>query len=671
MPESDVFFVKLTQSMGRAFGSLARGAKFTQEQQEQINFLGLPITAEQFYGTFYGLFILAIIVGSAVGALVYLFLPIDYYLKLAIAVFAVIGPIVGALFYGAYPGQAVKRERVLAIAYIPEIINYMVMSMRLNPNIERAVEFAASHGRGKIAEDFKKLVYDVQIGKYLSVEEGLDELAFRWGEYSDDFKHALLLIRGSLLETNEAKRVDLLEKASADVLEGSKEKMDFYARGLHQPTVYLYYFGILLPLLLAIVLPIGGSIVQLQITRPEYLFFIYCIAIPAFLYWFGSNILGSRPPTYVPPEIPENYPGLSPKGWFKIGGLRLPYIPLAIIVLLGVVLAGWFYDQSQLQALRSDPAVSFNETIGRIPHLKGVYSDSGFFIGQGTLFGILIGVSFAISIYLFGRFYERKKIQDDIRGMEKEFKDAMYVLASRLGENRPMEEALRHAIEFLPKSRIAKNIFQKILDNISMLSMTMDAAIFDDTYGALKNVPSQIIRGGMRVLVDSVELGVNVAAKSLIQLSLQIRNAQKVDEALRRLLEDVTTMLKTMAVFVAPIVLAVVAGMQRIIINSLSASCGSQAATQGAGVSGNVGFGTAGNVFCNKEVLAAAADPATFAFIMGIYVMEIVIILTYFNSQIEDANNKLHTWTSIAYSLPIAVLIYAIVSILVTSSLLA
>ena len=111
--------------------------------------------------------------------------------------------------------------------------------------------------------------------------------------------------------------------------------------------------------------------------------------------------------------------------------------------------------------------------------------------------------------------------------METEFKDAIYILASRLGENRPMEDALRHAIEFLPKSGVAKNIFKRILENITMLGMTLDAAIFDKNYGAIKFLPSDVIQSGMRLMVDSVQLGVNVAARSLINLSLQIRNTQK------------------------------------------------------------------------------------------------------------------------------------------------
>ncbi len=292
-----------------------------------------------------------------------------------------------------------------------------------------------------------------------------------------------------------------------------------------------------------------------------------------------------------------------------------------------------------------------------------------------SIFGILVGFSLATSIFLFGKYSSRKRVQDEIRGMEAEFKDAMYVLASRLGENRPMEDALRHAIDFLPKSAVANRIFRRILDNVTQLGMTIDSAIFDRNYGAIRDVPSEVIRGGMRILVDSVELGVNVAAVSIINLAMQIRNAQKIDEMLKRLLEDVTTMLKTMGTFIAPIVLAVVTSLQRIILSSLTGNCGDESAgalAQGAtslpGVGGGLGGSGIQQLFCNIDP-KTAVGPGEFTLVMGVYVIEVVVLLTYFNAQIEDSNNELHTMMSIAKALPIAVILFSAVAYFASSFL--
>ncbi|PIT85475.1 hypothetical protein COU36_03020 [Candidatus Micrarchaeota archaeon CG10_big_fil_rev_8_21_14_0_10_59_7] len=701
-------FVKVTYSLAKIFKSFGRGAKFTPEQADMFGFLGWDVTAEQFYAAYKGLFMGGIAIGAVLASLVYLLVPIDEMLKMGLAGVFLLLPIGASYFYLKYPHGAVEREKMLALAYIPEIVNYLTMSMRLTPNLEKAVQFAANHGRGKIAEDMKKIVWDVQIGRYASIEEGLDELAYKWGGYNEEFKHALMLIRASLLEGNKERREELLEKAGDDVLEGTKEKMDMYARKLHQPTVYLYYFGILLPLLLAIILPIGGSMSGMPLAKAEYMFVAYNLLIPLIVYMFGSNIVAGKPPTYVPPDIPPDFPGLPPRGIAKVFGIGMPFRVFALLIITGFIGIGYMTDQGVTQDAINSVVMPVNNfltdsfgmpivgqegivipgTLGQIPDyavfdeevkklprltmfdnvefLGGTHS---FFIGQFTIFGFLLGVAISVSVYLLGEYSERLRVQTEIRNMESEFKDAMYVLASRMGENKPIEEALRSAVVFLPKSRIAKDVFKRILENITTMGMTLDAAIFDETFGALKNLPSRTIRSGMQFMVDSVELGVNVAAKSLISLSLQLRNAQKIDESLRKLLEDVTTMLSTMSTFVAPIVLAVVSAMQRLIMNSMMGSTATETAEQSVSSAGVQGFGGMTNIFSNKEALENSADPATFVLIMGIYVIEVVTLLTYFNSQIEDTGNKLHTYVSIGKSLPIAVALYCVVVYFASSSL--
>ncbi len=653
------FFVAATRALykqGKRFG-FGKNAKFAPDQQENLEFLNYEISAEEFYGAYFSLALFGVLAGMVVAALIMLGLGgIDENVRIVFAGLCVLVPLAASYLYLTFPANEVEREKKLSLAYIPEIVNYLVMSMRLSPNLEKAVEFAAAHGRGKIAEDLKRVVWEVQLGNYASVEEGLDDLAYRWGDKSDDFKHALMLIRTSLMETDSNKRSDLLEKAGLDVLEGSKEKMDLYARQLHQPTVYLYYFGILLPLMLAIILPIGSSFTGQNIAKPEYLFLLYNVFIPIGIYLFGGNILGNRPPTYVPPDIPEDFPALPPKGKMKLFGSYVPYATIAVAAFLIIASAGYFIDQSTINSI---PSYSLKERLPGLPHIDWLYTEHNQFISYFSLFGILIGVSVAASIYLIGKYGARKAIQDDVRSMETEFKDALYVLASRLGENRPMEDALRHATDFLPKSRIANQIFKRILDNISSLGMTLDAAIFDPAFGAIKNYPSQVIRSGMRIMVDAVDLGVNVAAKSLVSLSMQIRNAQKIDEMLRKLLEDVTLMLGTMATFIAPVVLAVVAALQRMIVNSLAGSCAQQSEVPAQALQGSK-FSGMGNILCKggADAAKANADPLTFTMIMGVYVLEVVVLLTYFNSQIEDTNNDLHTKISIASSLPIAAILF-------------
>ncbi len=707
-----IMFLRVTKFFSKIAPSFGKGAKFTDDQQEAFSFLEWDLNPEEYRAAYFGIMLAGFIIAAFIAGALFFTLygasadSLDQ-IFFFIAGFLILIPVIASYYYYfMYPKSAANREKMLALAYVPEIVNYLSMSLRLTPNLERSVEFAANHGQGKIAEELKGIIWDVQLGRVESVEEALDELAYKWGPYNDDFKQALMLIRASILEADVKKREDLLDKANADVLEGAREKMDLYARNLQQPTVYLYYFGILLPLLLAIILPIGSAFANIPLAKAEYLIIAYNFVLPALVFVFGANIVGSRPPTYVPPDVPANQPGLPPKGTFRMGGILIPGKIVGVLLLLLLVSIGFFTDQGwtqgQVNSLlgRSDAEnnlitipgtlgsvsqfiddASRKEAIAALPHFTFLDNNAialgplvlipkGLFIGQFTIFAFIIGVSLLISLWLLAEYYERKKIQDEIREMEVEFQDALYVLASRLGENKPIEEALRSSVQFLPKSKVGRTVFKRILENITLMGMTLDAAIFDKTFGVVKDLPSRTIRGGLQFILDAVQLGVNVAAKSLISLSMQLRNAQKTDEALRGLLADVTTMLKTMSIFVAPIVLGVVSAMQRIIVNSLSQQGTAQEALpalQNTGVGG--GFTGLTKLFSGSQVLKTTADPASFVLIMGIYVIEVVMILTYFNSQIEDTNNYLRTWVSVAFALPIAAILYCVVVFVSTSTI--
>lgn len=666
-PKADPF-ISLTQTMNKFFKGMGRGAVYTDDQKSLMEFVGYEVSAEEYKTAQMGCIVLGFMV-SAVLVVVGLILSgmtFESPMFLGPTLVGLIVPFMIYFMYSSMPASKAKTEKMLALGYMPEIVNYLIMSMRLTPNLEKAVEFAATHGRGKIAEDLKKIVWDVQIGKYLSVEEALDRLAYNWGAYNEDFKQALMVIRASVLEADTARREALLEKAIADVLEGSKEKMDLYARALHGPTVYLYYFGVLLPLMLAIVVPIGGSFLKkfpIPLNNPLVIGGVYIVALPILIFMMGKMILGGRPPTYEPPEIGEDFPGLPPKGILQFGKIKIPYLPIAILAFVAI-LAGAFYMDYTVNVAEINAGANYAQELAGKPHLEIPFIDWPWkFFGIISLFGAMIGASIAISISIVGKYYARKKIQDEIRGMETEFKDALYVLASRLGENRPIEDAMKQAVEFLPKSKLANRVFRRVLDNIRSMGMTLDEAVFNPTFGAVKDMPSKTIKSGMGILIDAVGLGVNVAAKSLIGLSMQLRNAERIDAMLRNLLSDVTSMLKTMGSFIAPIVLGVVTSLQGIIGSAIAGNPCPEADTTSAAASGPLGGGGGiSGMLCTDPTAPKGTSPFEFTIIMGIYVIEVVILLTYFNAQVEDSNNKLHTYMAIAQALPIATTLFCIVA---------
>ena len=342
-------YVRFCKRIYKMMPTLSGRAKYSAEQQATIEFLNWDLKAEEFASAVN----FTLIVSLAIAFIAWFALVSSPFSELLTGIvygqylllaFLVIAALSVTRFVYMYPFAAAEIEQKKAIGYIPEIVGYMIMSMKLTPNLEKAVEFAAEHGRGRIANEFKKLLWDVEIGVYATIVEGLDAIAYRWGKYSPEFKRALMRIRSAVLEDTEAKRDTALNRTMDELLTTIKEKMQGYAHELKQPSIVLFFVGVLLPLILMIILPMGSVFSGLPLANPLVIVAIYNVAIPIGTFYFARDIIKRRPPTQDVPEIPDNYAGLPPKGKIKFGKAFIDVkLAVAIVALLGLLASYYFH----------------------------------------------------------------------------------------------------------------------------------------------------------------------------------------------------------------------------------------------------------------------------------------------------------------------------------------
>jgi hypothetical protein len=692
-------YVTLCKKIYQKFPSLGVNGKYNEEYQKAIDFLDWDLTAEEYTATtklvlFGGLFITLFISGLSY-AFLYTILS-EAFGNSMMALFLIFGlPAVIFIFvflsFQKYPLKKVADEKIKALTFVPEILGYMIMSMKLVPNLEKAIEFASEHGHGKIAEDLKKLLWEVKVGIKNSVAEGLDDLAYRWGDISIELKKGLMKIRASVIESSESKRYQLLDQTMSETLESVKGKLEDYARTLNQPATIMFYLGILLPLLLIIVLPVGSAFSGSALAQPIYLILIYNVIIPLACFFYAQGVIKKRPPTYNPPNIPYDFPGLPKKNHLRVKNAQINVFIIIAILLVSCAVIGftlqnaygvtrekilereqgtttpnWDCTREERQQQLLDPAFicADERNFWRDPK----NSITPYYL----IFFILFAVAASISLWAYATSVYKRKIQLATENQEKEFKDALYIIASRLGENKPIEDAFEHTRRFLPKSTVAKDIFGKTVDNIRVLGLTLQSAVFDRNYGALKNNPSRIITSAMQLVVDSVQMGVNVAAKTLISYSMQLRNTDEINRLLSILIAEITGTLNSMAKFIGPIILGVTTTLHKVVISTLASVASSGAiqdmtqslegintAELGMDLTSVSSFGTAINV----EVIGKLASATSFTIIVAIYLIEIVLIMTYFTTMIEQENMTLVKYR-ISQTLPVAVILFIITVIL-------
>jgi hypothetical protein len=573
-----------------------------------------------------------------------------------ILMYAVIGfiPIivlaVMVFYVQRYPLNKAEAEKMKALTYVPEIMNYLIMKMRLQPNLETAVEFAAEHGEGRIADEFKELLWKNRVGIYDNIEEGLDEMAYKWEPYSEEFKHAITLIRASVLIPNDVERNALYDKTLDELLSSTKEKMEKYARSMKQPSMYLFYVSILLPLMILIMLPVAAAFAKAPIATVEILVVLYVIVFPLVTLVYAKTILSKRPGGYVPPNIPDDHPKLPKKGTARIGGMTLPIVPVAIMLFFAIFLTGYFIEDAS-QISEEDLAI----------HLEryGEELDQPSYIQ----YYLPMSIAVALGFYFYGRSVDKKKIQDKVIKMEFEFKDAMYLMASRLGEKKPLEDCLGYVKKFMPESPVATELFGNIQRNIMVLGLTLRSAIFDNVYGAMKHIHSRLMDTSFRIMVDSIDLGPEVASYSLLGVSEQIRNTQKINDLMRKLLDEVTGMMSSMATFIGPVVLGMIASLQEVIVGVVPGADVGETASEGANEalaqgSSAVGGGFLGGGESAVPIDQLMASSMEFQFIIAMYILLLAVILSYFTGKVKYGDDRNSIFFTIGKTIPFAMLVF-------------
>ena len=244
------------------------------------------------------------------------------------------------IFYYAYtiPERLASAWRLKASSQMVPAVLYVVVYMKHTSNLERAVQFASEHLEGYLALDFKKIFYDVQVGKFSTMKDSLEFYLEGWRDYAPEFIESFHLIESSLFEPSESRRIEILEKSLQVILDGIYEKMLKYSREIRSPLTNVYMLGIVLPTLGLALLPLASTLLG-GIIQWTHIFVIFNLIVPFFVFYLTSSILLKRPGGYGETTVlelnPEYQNFVSKSHWIKAA---LITAPLLIIGLLPFIL---------------------------------------------------------------------------------------------------------------------------------------------------------------------------------------------------------------------------------------------------------------------------------------------------------------------------------------------
>ena len=583
-----------------------------------------------------------------------------------------------------FPSFMANTWRMKASNQMVQSVFYMVTYMRHTSNLERAIGFAADHLDAPLSLDFRKILWDVETQKYSTIKDSANAYLEQWKEWDKEFVEAFHLIESSLFESAEERRLSLLDKSLDVILNGTYENMLHYAHNLKSPMTMLHMLGVILPILGLVILPLVVSFMSTgdnPLITAVYISVLYNVSLPIGVFYLGKTILSKRPAGYGASDISKKKTvkkfrnvnlSLGKKLEISVNPIYFCLMIFFVLVLIGLspviihTLDPKFEIQNEEGSLKMmdyicPPCNDFSEAGTCGPGCDDNQKVGPYGLGASLLSLIFVlGIGLGIGLYFTLRSKNVIKIREKTKELEDEFSSALFQLGNRLGDGIPAE------IAFAKVSRTMENttsgeFFNLAEKNITKLGMGLEQALFDPKVGAIVSFPSNVIESSMKVLIESIKKGPRIAAQALLSMSRYIKEIHRVEERLKDLMADVISSMKAQVKFLTPAIAGIVIGITSMISAILTRLAGQL--TQFADNSQTAGG--VGGVSGMLSIFGIGIPTYFFQIVVGVYIVQIVYILTVLSNGIENGADKLGERYSLGKNLVNSTLLYCFLAGLV------
>ena len=602
-------YEKLTHISGKIL-PISPDKATKKEIEEAIDFAHLKVTPE-------GVASLTILTAMSLCSIT-LFLILFKFINLITGLICIFVIAAFGYYLYYYPFRLKKIYELRAGSEIVMLILHIVIYMRNFPNLEGAVKFAASNITGPLSLDMKKLIWDVNMGAYNSMEQALLSFSQRWKPSFKAFADSINAIVYSLY-TSGKRRMELLDESVSIILSSLNERSNSYVLKLKTPVTMVNALGILLPTLVLTMLPIMTIFLGEDIPSSA-IFGFYDILLPVILMFVIKNILDQRVITLPEPDI-SLHPDLPPENTFRFRDFFIPsYLPALIFLL--PFLYFWYINFQTLSLIQSYAIIS------------------GFFI-SAALFSMLNS-------------FQKIKLRKSIIEMEDEFREVLFGLGQEIDRGIPLEVAMEKIMPTL-KGNYAINLLQKIISNIKYKGLTVEQAIFDKKDGAIRFFPSKLIHSILKAVVDAANKGTKIVSQIMISISKYLTDLHKTQEAIQDKFSEVISSMQMQARILLPLICGIMNTLTYMIIemiNFLKKSFG------------GISLETSAAPYTSFLSMwqSVSITPATFQLAIGFYAIETIIILSWFMSGIQVGVDKISLHNEISKNLIIGGFIYIAVS---------
>ena len=547
------------------------------------------------------------------------------------------------------PAMLEKRLKAKANDQIIIAIFYIVAFMRFNSNFELAINFAANYLNPPLSLDFKRILWQLENSEFPNIKQAMDKYLEGWRDKNLEFLESIYLIESSLYESDNIRRISLLDKSLDIILQGNYEKMLHFAQELRGKVTTFNMMGVVLPILGLIILPLAASFGDPKSTW-EFVLLLYNLIIPVLVGYFGFILTFNRPSTVNSIKTPKNIKGLEQmqKYPLKISSKKTiyvsPKVPALIFfvsfLILGfspILIHNFGLDDTVNQITTSifgENSVFSNfleyREINKDPRNVYDFGPYGPFPGILSLF-IPLSIAYGAGIFLKSKYKALIHLRDATKKLELQFPSAMFQLGNRINEGMAAELAFG-AVADTMKGTEAGNFFSQIDALIKFDGLSVEKAIFDNEKGAIHKYPSDLIQSSMKILIHATEKGPDITAKTLIDLSRYLSEIHMGSERMKDLLAESLSSMKGQASFLGPIISAVVVSIVSLVTMIMGVL--SKATSK-------IDTGDSGESF--SSFMGESIPTFLFQSVVGIYIVILIAILVYVVVNLESGEDPILT----------------------------
>jgi len=594
-----------------AFGEMSP-LKFTlPELEKKLKFVEFPYSSKAVIGVTLGFF-----------SVFFFCTIISMILKLSefFTYFFIFMGIVLTLAAYMYPANIFYTQRM--ISYTEEMLKATMRIstyVSMNSSMEYAIIHTKDHLWGTLHTQFEDIVKQLRLRIKNTLGEVFEYYTPIWNNANPDFVKALRLIETAAMSGDDDRR-KILDEVQETLIISYHTSGKRFAEELASNAKTLVAIGVLFPIISLMLLPL------VSVFMPEYLktpliTFTYDVLFPGMLLLMALNFSAKR---------------------IQVDTIRLKDSPM--------------YKPPPVWTLAIGALIAVSMAIPTITHLSFIDMET-FPMNEYEFSGILTtwllgaGISVAITLLCFMYVRKYEKLWNEVNETEKDMPHLLQTFSTYLTLNKSVESIIPEIIDDYKTHGFSKHPAVKFFSKLMHDLRVSKKSIGELTEKVLPKIcPSKKVSGILSQIISFTNVSTDSAAKAAKMVRKQTIAIYRLDDYIRTMLSETVSLINITTSMLAPMLCAAAILMSMAIVKSL---------VYIGEVLRGLTLGTVAELSLVKvdEII----PPTVVEVIVSVYLIEMIIVLSLFSSNIKIGNDQFQLIKTIGNNLLLGFMIFSII----------